>query len=120
MGGVDLGPLRLNVSVYNGNWSYDTVPVLMVTTSAARKSERLWTPPSSISQPNETLILCLTPFVFVLTTAERSELWHNISDWTLWSVDRRPRGERHIAWPTADRLQGGIRAMVYPADYRVA
>ena len=83
-------------------------------------SQVLWTPPSALSRADDFLLLCLTPFAFVLTTKDASNLGKNISQWTQWSVvDRPSKSELRLSLPTADQLQGGIRAMVYPADYVV-
>ncbi len=118
--GLDISRLRLYVSVYNGKWGYGTAPMLSIKTSFSPASELLWTPPSSSSQADDFLILCLTPFAFVLTTADAKDLGLNISHWTQWSVDQRPsKGERRLVIPTADVLQGGLRAMIYPNDYVV-
>ena len=84
------------------------------------QSEALWTPPSAPSQEDDFLILCLAPFAFVLTTKEASDLGMDISRWSEWSVTRRPtKSELALSLPTADQSQGGIRAMIYPADYVV-
>lgn len=59
-----------------------------------------------------------TPFVFVLTTKEASDLGLDMSHWTQWTVEQRPRKhERRLALPTADQLQGAIQGIVYPSDY---
>lgn len=117
-GGLDMSPLRLFVGVYNGKWGYGTEPMVAVKTSLGPSSQLLWTPPLSGSRVDELLVLCISPFVFVLTTADASDLGHDVSHWTQWSVDERPsKHERRLSLPTADQLQGGIRAMVYPADY---
>jgi hypothetical protein len=118
--GLDISPLRLYVSVYNGRWAYGTVPMLAIKTSLLPTRELMWTPPSSASQLDDLLILCLTPFAFVLTTADANDLGHDISPWTQWSVDQRPsKSEVRLALPTADQLQGATRAMIYPSDYVV-
>jgi hypothetical protein len=106
--GIDISPLHLYVSVYNGKWGYGTSPMLTIKTSFGPASELLWTPPSSGSQVDDFLILCLTPFAFVLSTAGASDLGLDISHWTQWSVDQRPsKSELRLALPTADQLQGG-------------
>jgi hypothetical protein len=119
-GGLDISPLHLYVSVYNGSWSYGTLPMLAIKTSLLATTELLWTPRSSASEVDDLLILCLTPFAFVLTTADANDLGHDISPWTRWSVDQHMnKSELRLALPTADQLQGAIRAMIYPADYVV-
>jgi hypothetical protein len=117
--GIDIAPLRLYLSTCNASWSYLTTPMLGVETNLGSQGHVLWTPSSSTrSQFNDVLILCLTPFAFVLTTKDGSDLGRDISPWAQWSVDQRPRtNDRRVAVPTADRLQGAIRAMVYPTDY---
>jgi hypothetical protein len=84
-------------------------------------SHDLWTPPSSTpSKLDDVLILCLAPFAFILTTNDASDLGHDISEWGRWSVDQRPgKNQRRLVLPTADQLQGGPRAMVYPGGYGV-
>jgi hypothetical protein len=116
--GINIAPLRLYLNACNANWSYLTAPMLAVETNLASQSPVLWTPPSSThSQFNDVLVLCLSPFAFVLTTKDASDLGRDISPWAQWSVDQRPRSsERRLAIPTADRLQSGIRAMVFPAE----
>ena len=119
--GLDIAPLRLYVSVCNANWSYLTTPMLAVEANLSAESKLLWTPPSSTrSYPDDVLILCVAPFAFVLTTRNASDLGQDVSHWTQWSVDQRLRKtERRLALPTADKLQGAIRAMIYPANYVV-
>lgn len=120
MGGLDISPLRLYLSVCNARWSYAAVPMLAVTTRLRPTSQLLWTPPSSPPRPDELLILCLSPFAFALTTADASDLGRDISHWTRWSADQRPsKRDRRFIVPTADQLQGGIRAIVYPAEHVV-
>jgi hypothetical protein len=97
-----------------------SVRVITVETSLGPASRLVWTPTVSGSRVNECLVLCLAPFVFVLSTADASDLGHDISLWTQWSANQRPsKSERRISLPTADQLQGGLRAMVYPSDYVV-
>ena len=83
------------------------------------RSKRLWTPSSSMySRFNDTLVLCLTPFAFVLTTKNSSDLGNDISDWVTWSVDQRPKkSRRRLVVPTADQMESSLRVMIYPADY---
>jgi hypothetical protein len=118
--GLDISPLHLYLSVYNGKWGYGTCPMASIRMSFGPASELLWTPPSSSSELDDFLILCLTPFAFVLTTAEARDLGHDISSWTRWTVGQRPdKSERPLTLLTVDQLQGGIRAMIYPDDYIV-
>jgi hypothetical protein len=119
--GISLGLLHLYLSVCNAKWSYLNRPALVIEhslTSGSRGS--LWTPPGSTNRQDEFLMLSLAPFLFVLTTRDAPDLGEEISKWASWTVDQRPRrDERHLALPTADQLQGGLRAMIYPADYTV-
>jgi hypothetical protein len=107
--GADIAPLRVYASVCDTNWSYLSQPMVgMETDLIARTSAPVV----------EMLLLCLAPFVFILTTSRDSGLGLDISEYASWSVDQRPRkNERRLVLPPVDRLQAGLRAMLYPGDY---
>jgi hypothetical protein len=93
--------------------------MLTIETNLDRNGRLLPTSPQSV-QPllDQTFILCLAPFAFVLTTRNAHDQGHEISDWTKWSVDLRLRkNQLLLVLPTADRLHDTLRAMVYPDDY---
>ena len=117
--GLDIAPLHLYLSVYNANWKYLSQPMLTIETNLDRNGRLLPTSPQSV-QPllDQTFILCLAPFAFVLTTRNAHDQGHEINDWTKWSVDQRLRkNQLLLVLPTADRLHSTLRAMVYPDDY---
>lgn len=89
--GLNIAPLRLYMSVCNAKWSYSCIPMLAVEIALGTSSPVLWAPPSSIpSQRDDVVMLCVSPFTFILTTKAATNLGRDISDWTSWSVDRRP------------------------------
>jgi hypothetical protein len=116
--GLGIAPLHLYVSVCNAQWGYLDRPMLAAQVSLGVRNERLWTPPpSGPTQLDDTLMLCLAPFAFVMTTRNATDLGHDISHWATGPVDRRPRSQqRRLLVPTADQLQSGLRAMVFPHD----
>jgi hypothetical protein len=119
--GIEIAPLKLCLSVCNATWSYGTHPLHSIETDLGVRSDFLWTPPPSTgSVVDDFWTLCVAPFVFVLTTKDANDFGHDISHWAQWSVDQRPtKSERRFSLPTADQLQAGLRAMIYPGDYVV-
>lgn len=115
--GLSIHPLHLRLSVCNTDWCYLTRPGMSVEVPLGG-SGRLWTPPGSRAKTDDALLLVLAPFAFALTTNDSADMGVDVSEWTTWGVDDRPRRtQRGLSIPTADQLVGWARAMIYPADY---
>lgn len=118
--GIDIAPLHLYVSVCNADWRYLKGPMLAAETAVGTRSPVLWTPASTMTQTDEVFVLVLAPFAFVLTTKNATDFGHDLTGWTAWTVDQRPgKSQRRLVLPTADQLDAGLRAMIYPKDYIV-
>lgn len=116
--GMDISPLHIYMSVCNANLGYATQPMASVQVSLAGPQSALWTPRPASGRMDELLLLSLTPFIFVMTTQGSDRLGQDITVWTTWSRDRRPRkSERSLDLPTVDMLESTFRALVYPLDY---
>jgi hypothetical protein len=116
--GLSIEPARLYLSVCNANWSYLSRPMIDGTFTLGSAPKALWSPPGASYSVTELFPLALTPFLFILSAEPREDLGMDISAWTTWDIDRRPRKhERAQVIPTADSIAGGPRAMVYPKDY---
>lgn len=93
--------------------------MLALETPFGRPLSPLWTPPSANrSTSYEQYLLCPSPFAFVLADAPVDGVGHDITSWSQWSVDQRPRRhELNVALPTAKGLDPALRAMIYPDRY---
>jgi hypothetical protein len=115
--GVSISPLHIYMSVCNANMSYATQPMASVQVVLAKPDSALWTPRSS-GRIDDFLMLALTPFTFVLTTQQSDRLGCDITEWTMWSRDRRPhKSDRSLDLPTVDMHESTVRGLVYPLDY---
>lgn len=113
--GVDIAPLSISMSVCNGRWSYTKRPMSTVEMKIRKISETNETDAQYQSNMTETSVLSLAPFAFVLSTGKFQGLGYEITEWTKWPVDRRPsKSSRMLRIPTADRLPGGLTALIYP------
>lgn len=104
------------MSVYSGHWRYGTFPLAVA--SVPLGPSPLYLPAGSRVSESETYVLALTPFVFIASTTRHDNLGLDISEWTTWEYDRRPREhQRYLDVPTVDTNHPAIRALLYPADY---
>lgn len=116
--GVDVAPLSIYMSVCNGRWVYTRRPMSTVETKISNISETNENSAQDQSNTTDVSLLSLAPFVFVISTGESQGLGHEITEWAKWPVDQRPsKSSRMLRIPTANRLSGGLKTLVYPESY---
>lgn len=116
--GLNIEPLHLYMSVYSGPWGYMTQPMAQVEVPLTPSA--LVVPPGSRSRTSSLFVLALSPFVFIAADAPGNRYGLEVSSWTRWRYDQRPRkSERDVTLPTVEDLEPGLRAMLQPADYIV-
>jgi hypothetical protein len=108
--GIDISPVRIAMAVDNGVFAF--LPTAAAITVKTPPQQQLWTPVSAQSSLDNFAMVRWSPFAFFITDGEPHP-GLDVTDWTQWSVDRRPtRQERRLAVPTVAALPGIAAGML--------
>jgi hypothetical protein len=109
--GLELTRLHIYLSGYNGDLSYFSAPVAAV--SFSLEPSPLHLPTGARARSVLQWLFAFPPFLVIVSEEPDPSLGTDITAWTSWSHDDRPKASgRSLVLPTVDQLPMPLRAMM--------